>query len=99
MNKREKRKQLREVLIKEMNKGTLKEGILEKLLMAFLSPMIKREVKKIKNDPDIIAAQQSVKYALDNYMDSLDRTIKRNKEMMAKEEEERAEFWKRYNKK
>lgn len=80
MNKRLRRKQLRETLIKEMDKDTLNEGILEKLLMAFLSPMIKREVKKIKNDPDIKAAEEAVQIAIDQWKISLDNRIKMEKE-------------------
>ena len=87
MNKQEKRKKLREILIKEMDKGTLNEGILEKLLMAFLSPMIKREIKKIKNDPEIKAAEEGVKTAIDQWKLSLDNAIKTEKQRLKDSEQ------------
>lgn len=99
MNKRLRKKQLRETLIKEVNKGTLNESVLEKILMALLSPLIRKEVKKIKNDPDIIAAQQSVKYALDQYVASVERTTEKIKEMEKQHDENSAKFWKDYYKK
>lgn len=80
MNKRELRKLIREQLLKESNKAVLTEGILEKLLMALLSPMIKREAKKIKNNPEIKAAEEAVQIAIDQWKMALDQTIKTNKE-------------------
>lgn len=85
MNKQEKRKQLREALYKKMEKGTLNEGLLQKLLMAFLSPMIKREVNKIKNDPEIIEAERAVDYAIDQWKISLKRKIEAEKQAYAEE--------------
>jgi hypothetical protein len=61
--------------------------MLEKLLMWILTPMINREVNKIKNDPEIKAAEQSVKYAVDQYL----ATAKRNLEYMKAEEKRRQE--------
>ena len=76
MNKQEIRKMIREELLHETsNKSKLNEGLLEKLLMAFLSPMIKREVKKIKNDPEIKAAEESVKIAIDQRKIALDNKV------------------------
>jgi len=93
------REEVRKELIKESDKSKLNEGLLEKLLMAFLSPMIKREVKKIKNDPDIIAAQQSVQYAVDNYVAQLKRSTEYQKSQKNREEKEYEEFRKSLNKK
>lgn len=96
MNKQLRKKQLRETLIKEMDKGTLNESVLEKILMALLSPLIRKEVKKIKNDPDIIAAQESVKYALDQYVASVKKTTEKIKEMEKQHHELMANFRKKY---
>ena len=79
MNKKELRKIIREELLKEANKSNLNEGLLEKLLMVFLSPLIRREVKKIKNDPEIKAAEQSVQYAIDQYNNAVKREIEFHK--------------------
>lgn len=80
MNKRELRKLIREQLLKESNKAVITEGILEKLLMALLSPMIKREAKKIKNDPEIKAAEEAVQIAIDQWKMALDHRIEMEKE-------------------
>ena len=99
MNKQEKRKQLREALYKKMEKGTLNEGLLQKLLMAFLSPMIRREVNKIKNDPEIIEAERAVDYAIDQWKISLKRSIELEKEALENERKAREEYAKSRGKK
>ena len=84
MNRQENlRKLIREEVRKEIEKATLNEGLLQKLLMAFLSPMIKREVNKIKNDPDIIEAERAVEYAIDQWKISLKRSIESDKQAAA----------------
>ena len=86
MNRQENlRKLIREEVRKEIEKATLNEGLLQKLLMAFLSPMIKREVNKIKNDPDIIEAERAVEYAIDQWKISLKRSIESDKQAAAEE--------------
>jgi len=97
MNKQEIRKLIREELLKESNKSKLNEGLLEKLLMAFLSPMIKREVKKIKNDPEIKAAEESVKLAIDQWKMSLNNKVAVNKKELQrlKDQEKEIESWNR----
>ncbi len=97
MNKQEIRKLIREELLKESNKSKLNEGLLEKLLMAFLSPMIRREVKKIKNDPEIKAAEESVKLAIDQWKMSLENSIAIEKEeaQRLKDQKKEIDSWSR----
>jgi hypothetical protein len=98
MNKQEIRKMIREELLRETSKKSkLNEGLLEKLLMAFLSPMIKREVKKIKNDPEIKAAEESVKLAIDQWKMSLNNKVAVNKKELQrlKDQEKEIESWNR----
>ena len=93
MNKQETLKKLiREEVRKEIEKATLNEGLLQKLLMAFLSPMIKREVNKIKNDPEIIEAERAVDYAIDQWKISLKRKIESDKQAYAEERKAREEY-------
>ena len=99
MNKREKRKQLREALYKKMKSGTLNEGLLQKILMAFLSPMIKREVNKIKNDPEIIEAEKAVEYAIDQWKLQLKRSIESNEQAYAEARKAYQEYRKSQGKK
>lgn len=62
--------------------------MLEKLLMWILTPMINREVNKIKNDPEIKAAQAAVEYAIDQYNISAKRAIEiRNQEAERRQKE------------
>ena len=100
MNKQETLKKLiREEVRKEIEKATLNEGLLQKLLMAFLSPMIKREVNKIKNDPDIIEAERAVEYAIDQWKISLKRSIELEKEALENARKAREEYAKSRGKK
>ena len=100
MNKQETLKKLiREEVRKEIEKATLNEGLLQKLLMAFLSPMIKREVNKIKHDPDIIEAERAVEYAIDQWKISLKRSIELEKEALENARKAREEYAKSRGKK
>lgn len=51
--------------------------------------MIRREAKKIKEDPEIIAAEKAVDEAMDRWKDSIDRVIKSNNELADYYQEER----------
>jgi hypothetical protein len=63
--------------------------MIEKLLMWILTPLINREVRKIKNDPEIKAAEAKVSEAVDQYL----ATAKRASEnMKAEEKREQEEF-------
>jgi hypothetical protein len=91
---------IREELQREsFNKSKLNEGLLEKLLMTFLSPMIKREVKKIKNDPEIIEAEKAVEYAIDQWKLQLKQSIESNRQAYAEARKAREEYKKSQGKK
>lgn len=47
-----KRSELNKIIKEEIERELVMEGIIDSLLMMFLSPKIKRDVKKLKNSPD-----------------------------------------------
>ena len=55
----------------------------EKLFMLILTPMINREVRKIKNDPEIIEAEKAVDNAIAEWKISLKRSIESDKQAYA----------------
>ena len=57
----------------------------EKLFMLILTPMINREVRKIKNDPEIIEAEKAVDNAIAEWKISLKRSIESDKQAYAEE--------------
>jgi hypothetical protein len=94
------REEVRKELIKQVSNGSsINEGLLEKLLMALLSPKIKREVKKIKNDPEIKAAEENVKIAVEQWEMALDASIKASKDALEAERKARADYEKMHTRK
>lgn len=63
--------------------------MIEKLLMWILTPLINREVRKIKNDPEIKAAKAKVSEAVDQYLAIAKRA---SENMKAEEKREQEEF-------
>ena len=71
----------------------------EKLFMLILTPMINREVRKIKNDPEIIEAEKAVDNAISEWKISLKRKIESDKQAYAEERKAREEYAKSRGKK
>lgn len=47
-----KRSELKQIIKEEVNRELMMEGILDSLLMLFLSPKLKRQTDNLKNSPD-----------------------------------------------
>ena len=70
--------------------------MIEKLLMWILTPLINREVRKIKNDPEIKAAEEKVSKAVDQYIAASQRTSENMKADRKRDQEvfeERRKSW------
>lgn len=83
-----KQSDLKRIIKEEIDRElTLNEGILDSLIMMFLSPKIKREANKLKDSPDWKELMQKMKRnkeEIEMYNDRFEKALKKCKEEQAK---------------
>jgi len=82
-----KREEIKKIIQEETEAFLIGEGIIDSLVMMFLSPKIKRDVKNLKNSPDwkeLMQKMQRNKEEIEMYNDRFEKALKKCKDEQIK---------------
>lgn len=82
-----KRSDLTQIIKEEVNRHLMIEGIIDTIMMAFLSPKIKKEVSKLKKTAEfkeLLKRLQYDKEQIEMYSDRAEKALAKCKETQAK---------------
>lgn len=74
-----KRSRINQIIKEEVERGILMEGILDSLIMMFIKPKLKKDIKKLKNSPEWIEMELKTKLyqkEIESYNKQLERYLK-----------------------